>query len=138
MTAVPNIEVNADKVSTIVMGFFCVVLLIVIPWHIAQWVQGGIRVSRYFGWENYPVLALALYVTVHPKTQKGIRLIAVLVAALLVPRLVLHLAHASNATWHLAAWGLAFANIVCEVAILIGMSIWFKNRVRFDKAPHNA
>lgn len=106
MRSVPDIEVNADKPGTVAMGFFFILLLVVIPWHIAHWVQGGIRVSPSFGWENYPVLALAAYVTVHPKTDKGIRIISMLIVILLATRAVLHLAHTSAEAWHLAARGL--------------------------------
>ena len=137
MKPIPDIEVNADKLGTLIVGFFFVMLLIRLPLQIAYWVEGKIIVSPHAGWESYMVTALAVYTAVRSK-DKGIKIISVLFACTQGARIALHLANASAASWRLAGQGLGFGELVLDIGVLIGIAIWFKNRVRIVKAPHNA
>jgi hypothetical protein len=137
MRLIPDIEVDADKSSTFVMAFFFVVLLISIPWHIAWWVQGKMVVSTHTGWEQYMVFVLIVYTAIRTR-DKGIRIISILLACMQGARIALHIVQASSEWWHVAGQGLALGEMVLEVGIVVGIAIWFKNRVRIVKAPHNA
>lgn len=137
MTGIPDIEVNADRFSTVLMGAFFVLILILLPWHIAHWVEGGIKVSGSFEWANYLLLALAIYVAVDRKTDKYVRIIAALASVQLGTECALHLAHPSEQAWHFAGWALAYVNLLVEIALLVGIATWFRNRVKFVKASHD-
>ncbi len=132
-----DIEIDADKPTTTMVCVALVLLLIRVPIHLAQWVEGSFVVSRSVNWGTYMVFPLALWILFRAQ-HKGIRILSALVAAVEGIQIALQVTHASATTWRTAAPGISFLGMLLEVGLLVGIAIWFKERVRFAKSPDNA